>query len=545
MNAVSIYQDLAVLVLAFLAAGALAVLFHVFVGRPLLAKGKSWGILVSRLSGPAIFLAADRFVRAVFTVSEKFRLYLDAAFLFFVIVVVLRLVDAIVLIFYAGRRKPYPLPNVLRGLIIAVVYLWVFFTILKNMLGVNIGTFLAGSAILTAVIGLALQGVLSNILSGMSLHFTRAFGRGDWIGIGNFEGVVMDMNWRETRLLDRTSNIVVIPNNVVAAEKVVNFSLPDKRTALLLNLKVSAQAPAAAVLEAMYEAAIDCPSVLAEPKPIPYVRSFDETGVSYAIKHWVDDFGLKDIILTEVGRLVWYKLRRRGIEVAVSWPERFRDLGESIERGRRTAGEEAGRPVATSKGTPASDASPELDRTTAYLQLSSFLRYQDGDNAGRPMVSEEEIRALAKAARRSAYTTGEILCRQGEKGKSCFLVVRGRIHGEIAYEEEGKRFVTEFNVGPGGLFGEMSLFTGMTRTATGKVAEESELIEIQAEDFGVLLSRNLEIAEAIAEMISARNAQNKAFLLKIKELSAQDVEDSSNKHSVLAYLKKFVAGLWR
>jgi CRP-like cAMP-binding protein len=123
------------------------------------------------------------------------------------------------------------------------------------------------------------------------------------------------------------------------------------------------------------------------------------------------------------------------------------------------------------------------------------------------------------------------------------VVASGRVHGEIVFEENGKRFAKEFEVGPGGLFGEMSLFTGMPRTATGLVAEESELLEIQPEDFRSLLQRNPEPAEAIAEIVSARNAQNKEFLLKIKELSAQQVEDSSNSRTVLAYLKRFIHGL--
>ena len=535
MTASSIYKDLAVLGVALLAAGSLAVLFRILAGRALQAKGRGWSVLVSRLLGPGIFLGVTALVRAVFTVSSKLSLYLDAAFLFFVIVLAVRLVDGAVAAVYAGRRRPYPLPNVLRGMIFAAVYLAIFFIILKSMLGLNIGTFLAGSAILTAVIGLALQGVLGNILTGLSLHFARAFSRGDWVGVGGVEGVVMDMNWRETRLLDRQSNIVVIPNNVVAAEKVVNFSRPDKRSALLLNFKVSAQAPAARVLEAVREAAVDCPRVLREPSPLAYVRSFDETGVTYAVKHWVDDFALKDVILTEVGKFAWYKLRRRGIEVAVSWPDRVRELGEAIEkRGREAGGKREG-----------ADAAAEVDRTAAYLRASSFLKFNDGPRAAVPMLADEEVRLLAAASRRSDYTAGKYLCRQGEKGRSCFLVVRGRIHGEIAYEEDGKRYLTEFDVGPGGLFGEMSLFTGLPRTATGRVAEESELVEIQAEDFGRLLARNPGITEAVADMIAARNAQNREFLLKIKELSANEVEDSADRHSVLAYLKKFVSGLWK
>ena len=55
------------------------------------------------------------------------------------------------------------MPGVLHGFILAVIYLALVFMILKGILGINITPFLATSAILTAVLGLALQGVLGNI----------------------------------------------------------------------------------------------------------------------------------------------------------------------------------------------------------------------------------------------------------------------------------------------------------------------------------------------------------------------------------------------
>ena len=91
----------------------------------------------------------------------------------------------------------------------------------------------------------------------------------------------------------------------------------------------------------------------------------------------------------------------------------------------------------------------------------------------------------------------------------------------------------------------MSLFTGMPRTATGIVSEDAELLEIKAEDFGVLLERNPALAEVIAEIVSERNEQNKDFLKKLKELSEKDIADGTNKKTVLEYLKRFVRGLSR
>jgi small-conductance mechanosensitive channel/CRP-like cAMP-binding protein len=556
-KASSVYLDLAVLLGVLVLSGTIFGLIKAGFGRIPDIKKKGLLHLLSRLAFPLVFLGTLAVAQAAVTVSDKLDSYFDAGFFFFVIVFIIRLVDGAMIAWYTDRQKPYPLPNVLRGLMIGIIYVWVLFSILKNMLGMNISNLLTGSAILTAILGLALQGVLGNILAGVSLHFTRSFKRGDWISMGTHEGVVLDMNWRETRLLDRRSNIVVLPNNVVAGERITNYSEPDHRTALILTLKVSPIAPVAEVVALLLEAAHESSHVVAEPKPKAYMTSIDETGISYTLKFWVEDYAFRYSIIGDVGRLAWYKMRRRGIEVAVSWTDRFDDLTSTVgglkgvnpmppSPSAEGKLEEPGRSdafIELRTGTSLRAKDTGVERTADVLIKSSFLRYQDGEKAGDLMVPEAELRTMAGRVRRSAFTKGEVLFRQGDKGSSCYIVARGRIKGGIVYEENGKKFEKEFELGPGGLFGEMSLFTGMPRTATGVIAEESELLEIQAEDFRSLLVRNPEPAEAIADIVSARNAQNKEFLLKIKELSAQQVEDSANRHSVLSYLKKFIHGL--
>lgn len=535
-----LYRDMAVMFGIAAAIVILAMAVRSAFGRIPGAKKKGRLIFISRLIVPLVTLGVLFATRFVIRVSPKMADYLNAAEFFFVIVLFIRLIDGAMLAWYTDRKKSYPLPNVLRGLLLAVVYLVVFFLILKNMLQMDISSLLAGSAILTAVIGLALQGVLGNILAGMSLHFTRSFKKGDWISLGPHEGVVMDTNWRETRLLDRASNVVVLPNNVVAGERIVNYSMPDRRTALYLHLKISAVAPAAEVLSQLLEAAREVPQALPEPKPKAYLSSYDETGLSYTLKFWVEDYAAKPQIITEAGRLVWYKFRRRGFEVAVSWTDRLGEMKEAIQ----TAGElRSAGPGGEAEAVFRTKKAEDENRTAEILLGSSFLRYHEGPKAGARLFPEDDLREMAGRVRRSIYTKGEVLFRQGDKGAGCFIVGRGRIKGEIVFEENGKRFAKEFEIGPGGLFGEMSLFTGTPRTATGVVAEDSELLEIEPEDFRSLLQRNPEPAEAIAEIVSARNAQNKEFLLKIKDLSAQQVEDSANSRTVLAYLKRFIHGL--
>ena len=147
---------------------------------------------------------------------------------------------------------------------------------------------------------------------------------------------------------------------------------------------------------------------------------------------------------------------------------------------------------------------------------------------------------MAQRIKRQKYAPGEIIFRQGDSGESCYVLAKGKIRGIIEYQEKGKKYSSEFEVNPGGIFGEMSLYTGMLRTATGIVEEESELLEIKAGDFASLLGRNPALAEVTADVVSQRNLKNKAFLEKIKELSKKDIEQSISKRSILERLKGFI-----
>ena len=188
-------------------------------------------------------------------------LYLNAALVFVLVFFTIRLLDGLWRAWFIKRSLDFPVPKVLHTILLVILYLAAFFIVIKGVLGINISAFLATSALLTAILGLAFQGVLSNLLSGLSLHFTKSFAKGEWVGVGEDEGIVIDTNWRETRIFDRLSNILVFPNNTMASEKITNFSRPQKISALIIPVKVSYSAPPSLVFEALKQAALDVPDV--------------------------------------------------------------------------------------------------------------------------------------------------------------------------------------------------------------------------------------------------------------------------------------------
>jgi small-conductance mechanosensitive channel/CRP-like cAMP-binding protein len=523
-----IFVELLFVFLALIVACVLYFLLRLIVTKLFVRGGKFLAVYLARLSLPAVFLVvilclklpalSDRFFS-----SGAIEPYLDAAVIFFAVFFVIRLLDAFVQSWFVRIKKPFPLPKVLQGLVLAIIYLIVFFIVLRGILGVNITPFLATSALLTMIIGLAFQGVLSNILSGMSLHLIKSFGKGDWISVGTDEGVVMDTNWRETRIFDRFSNIVVIPNNTVASEAITNYSAPDRKTALTIPVKASYEAPPTEVFEALREAAADVPEVLAHPMPEVHLLSYDDFGISYVIKFWVTDFARKYPIMAEVGRKIWYKFRRRGIEIPVPLSDKLGEVMFSMDAEKKSKEIETG-----------------VSQNFSDLMRSDFLKYKEGERAGAFLISEDDMREFAGMVKRYRYAPGEVVFKQGDGGESCFVVASGKISGKISYHEKGKEYTSAFEIQPGGLFGEMSLFTGMPRTATGIVVDEAELLEIGAKDFAYLLDKNPRLSEALAEIVSKRNQENQALLEKLKELSKKDIEHSTNKRSILARLSSLI-----
>jgi small-conductance mechanosensitive channel len=522
------YMEIVFILLVLVVSSALYFIFRSIILKFLISQEKIAGSFLSRLVLPLVFIFVVLLLRLIpsrgaLSLSPRFYQYVDATLIFLMALLFIRLVDALFLTWHLRRQLPLPLPKVLHNFILLVLYLAVLFAILRGILGINITPFLATSALLTMILGLAFQGVLSNVLSGMSLHLTRSFSKGDWIQVGSNEGEVLDTNWRETRIFDLFSNVVVIPNNVVASETFVNYSHPDKKTALTIPAKVSYEAPPSSVLEALLEAALDVPEILRNPPPQAYITGYDDFGISYVLKFWLTDFRQKYIITGKVGRLIWYKFKRRNIEIPVPLSGKVAEVLKTVEKERALEISRA-----------------QEEKTWRDLVDSSFLRYQEGRKAGELLVPEQEIRKLALSVRRLRFAPGEILFKQGDKGESCYVVASGRAKGIIILEEKGKKYTSEFQVEPGDIFGEMSLFTGMPRTATCVVEEETELLEIKAEDFALLLVENPKLAEVMAEIVSARNRKNRAFLKKIKELSRKDMEESCSKSSVLKRLKRLV-----
>ena len=208
-----------------------------------------------------------------------------------------------------------PIPALLRGVLrVAATALAAFF-VLRFELGWNITPLLASTALVTAVVGFALQGVLGNLLAGMSLNLTGSLARRDWVAVGDLEGQVEEMNWRETWLVTLENIPVRIPNSKVADARIRHLSRPAESRRCSIFVDASYDDAPDAVIEALLAAAKAVPQVSRTPEPVAFVLDYKSYGIGYELRIWLDDYPRRNPTMGEVRRHVWYQFRRAGIEI--------------------------------------------------------------------------------------------------------------------------------------------------------------------------------------------------------------------------------------
>jgi CRP-like cAMP-binding protein len=369
-----------------------------------------------------------------------------------------------------------------------------------------------------------MQGVLGNLLAGMSLHTSRSMSLGDWIEVDGKIGKVFLVNWRETRMRTVGGHVVIIPNGKLAEQTIRNFSTPTSLRRHEIPVAASYGDAPGDVIEALLEAAQSVPTVEKLPAPDAYVTGFKDFCIEYVLRFWSRQYEQRTMIEGHVMRMIWYKFNRRGIEIP--FPMSGRLLGNFLEAVHAQKFE---KPLAS-----------EIESVVDDLLASDFGRQLMADAEGHCMLSREELKGVARDIKRTHFTHGETLMRQNDTGESFYVLVQGQVHGSITNSETDKPI--EFDLQPGALFGEMSLLTGLPRSATMTATTDCELLEFNRRAFTRLLSLREEIPHVLSDLAAARAAENAESLEKLRASAV--VPPVLARDGILHRLKRML-GEWR
>ena len=202
---------------------------------------------------------------------------LGAALVFVLCLVAIRILMRLI---ETALDKSHRLDKTLRDFIknAARVVLWIFAAVITaGALGIPMASMVAVISVAGLALSLALQNILANLFSGITLLFTRPFGEGDYIAVGSSIGVVQRIGLFYT--------VIYTPNSTVTGATLTNHSREPLRR-VDLDYEASYDAETATVRAAALDAAAAVDKALSEPAPFVGIKAYKDSSICYTVRVW-------------------------------------------------------------------------------------------------------------------------------------------------------------------------------------------------------------------------------------------------------------------
>ncbi len=371
----------------------------------------------------------------------------------------------------------WPRPaKILKDLVLLVIASAITLVVIQQRHQVNLVGLVTTSAILTAVIGLAAQESLKDLLAGIVLQVDSPFQEGDFIDVGEeASGWVISLTLMSTRIQHVHGALITLPNSRIWATNIRRFG-PRGPVAREIHITLDSAFPPEQASALLLQVAHRHPLVLKQPEAEAFVYAYADHGVTYELEVWQEDPSDNgfDLLRGQLLSQIWYAVERAGRRL----PYPVRELHQVSPP--EPSGDPAGFDAEARLGL--------LSRNVLFQQLEA-----------------SQLETIAPLTRCLRFAQGEVVVLEADAGLAMFQVVSGRL--EVLKQLDSGENKVVAQLGSGVLFGEMSVFSDEPRSATVRALEECVLLEIERDDLRPLLEGNPQLVDSLAELISERRSQ--------------------------------------
>ena len=222
----------------------------------------------------------------------------DTTITFWLIIIAILILVTIV---YASRLvqayfdyKIYPSFGIDPGLgyaintVIKFTFLGIGCLIALNILGINLRFLLVFAGAIGVGVGLGLQNMAANVISGFTIIFGGKIRKGDWIEVEAMMGEVTDIYLRATKVRTRDNIEYLVPNSNIISNTMVNYSLSSPQIRIELPVGISYSADPHQVEKILLSAAEN--ELLVDKIHRPAVRfvEYAESSINFELLVWID-----------------------------------------------------------------------------------------------------------------------------------------------------------------------------------------------------------------------------------------------------------------
>ena len=193
--------------------------------------------------------------------------------------------------------------------------------IVLPMVGIDLTMLSVFGGALGVGLGLGLQKIASNYVSGFIILLDHSIRIGNTIAVGNDRGVVTSITTRYTVLKNGTGLESLVPNELLVGAVVQNESYSDSLMRVALPVQVAYDSDLERAMAILVAAAQAQPRVLADPAPAVLVKDFAESGINLELGIWIADSGNgTGPLRSDINLAIWRGFKQAGI--SIPFPQR-------------------------------------------------------------------------------------------------------------------------------------------------------------------------------------------------------------------------------
>lgn len=194
--------------------------------------------------------------------------------------------------------------------------LYVFaFLFAADSAGVNLNTLLVGSAALLVGLGLALQHIFDDIISGFIILFEGTFQVGDVIESDGLVARVLHIDIRTSKVETRDGNIIVVPNRMLTSDKLNNWSHGNDVSRFHVTVGVAYASDVIKVKKIMYQVALAHADVSKNRPIVIRFEDFGDSALMFSVYFWAYRSWDIEVLQSDIRFGIFQAFREQGVEI--------------------------------------------------------------------------------------------------------------------------------------------------------------------------------------------------------------------------------------